>query len=435
MPPQQGVDPMHPDPPIVTDDGRPAKPGDEFRDFDPATQSSREEEATKDMATEEQARLDQQQYIPQKTAFDAASAAYPDARARYDAARTQAQREQPYTGIRFSARTTRELQVTPETQRYGHRQAAAEDFVASLGGMQLSERDQQAARAAHAAIMAGEDPQKVFKAFEASRAMGVKFGDTTTLQTQKDAAALDRAKVSAASPKDAFYRERALEGYAAGNRQDRGELRQELKDWETNTADVRKDAGVWKRLRMSLSNVKADNPVAQQDALLGLASVFRGGNAATKDVTTAVRTHLGGAEANAEGWMEQAATGKLGPEQQRTALAAVQNAVREHDEQLKEHYRSFVKRFGPGNGLESQAQPINGFMDSILEEHGLSAPPVYDNADPTSGAMGSTARPYQHKPKPAAPPARAPGAPPEIKARDKATKKKAVDDALGALGG
>jgi hypothetical protein len=94
------------------------------------------------------------------------------------------------------------------------------------------------------------------------------------------------------------------------------------------------------------------------------------------------------------------------------------------------HYRSFGKRFGPGHGLEAQATTINGFMDGILEEHGLAAPPIYDSADPTSGAMGSTSRPYKRK----VAPTRAPGAPPEVLAKDKA-KHKSVDDALKALGG
>lgn len=445
MPPQTGVDPTEsfgrpknfiPTGLTLTSDDGPVEPGlggppaspaptsIESRGFSPDVQSSREQ-ATKDMMTEEQAKMDQAAYAPQKTAFDAASAAYPDARARYDASRTTAERDRPYT-IRFGANDPG-VSIAPARQREQQRQQAATDFVTSLSGLSLSPRDQQAAQAARAAILAGEDVQKVHKQFNDHMVLGENFdfkhGENQFHEQEADKrAAMMGGFKGAQANLDAV---RADEARAAGNRSDRGELRQELKDWETNTADVRKDAGVWKRLRMSLSNIKADNPVAQQDAILGLASVFRGGNAATKDVTTAVRGHLGGAEANAEGWVEQAATGKLGPEQQKTALAAVQNAVREHDAQLQEHYRSFNKRFGPGHGLENQGATINGFMDSLMEEHGVSAPPIYDNADPTSGAMGSTRRPYQGKP-----PAPRRG-PPEIDARNRGKSKAALDEAMG----
>ena len=418
MPPQTGVDPLHPEPPVITDDGRPPSPT-LMRDYDPSVQSARYQD-TSDALAEQQARLDAQGHDQAQSAFESASAAYPQARAEYEARLRAAQGEQPFT-IRFGANDPG-VQISPEALRYGRRHAAADDFATSIRGLNLDDRGKGNAAAALAMLEAGRDPQAVYAAFDRAQATGQRFEDTTALQTQKDKAALERTNVAAASPKDQFYRERALEGYAAGNRQDRAELRQELDDWEKNTAGVQKDAAVWKRLRMSLSNIRADNPVAQQDALLGLASVFRGGNAATKDVTTAVRSHLGGAEATAEGWMEQAATGKLGPEQQRTALAAVRNAVKEHDEQIKEHYRSFVKRFGPGHGLEDQATTINGFMDSILEEHGLAAPPVYETADPTSGAMGSTSRPYR-KP----PPRRGP---PEVGARQRGKAASDLDAAM-----
>jgi hypothetical protein len=407
----------------LTSDDRPAPR------FSPEGQASRLQD-TKDMVAEEQARADQGKYSLSKTAFDASSAEFPGKQAEYAAAQRQAEGERPYT-LRFGANDPG-VQVTPEVQREQHRQGAAQDFANHVANMPLTPEGQQAAKVAHEMILSGQDPGVVFKQFNTALATGnmnaFKHGENQFHEGEADRRSAMAANGN--SPKDQFYRERTLEGFADANRKDRGELRQELDDWEKNTADIRKDAGVWKRLRMSLANIKADNPITQQDALLGLASVFRGGNAATKDVTTAIRGHLGGTEANAEGWLENAVSGKLGEEQQRTALGAVQAAGHEHDQQVMGHYRSFGKRFGPGHGLEAQATTINGFMDGILEEHGLAAPPIYDSADPTSGAMGSTSRPYKRK----VAPTRAPGAPPEVLAKDKA-KHKSVDDALKALGG
>jgi hypothetical protein len=164
-----------------------------------------------------------------------------------------------------------------------------------------------------------------------------------------------------------------------------------------------------------------------------LASVFRGGNAATKDVTENIRAHLSGLGGRAEGVAEGLESGQLGAEQRANAAQAARLALREHDEQLRLHYQSFKDNFGPGTGSDSEAAYLNGKIKAIMSEHGLEAPPVYGDANPATGALGSNRRPYQAQPKAA--PKRAPGAPPEVKAKDKALKNKAVDDALGAIGG
>lgn len=393
------------------------------REYDPETQGARYQ-ATSDMIAEEAARADQARFDNEKPAYDAAAAAFPGQQRDYQMAQRRAEEERPYT-LHMQPGDAG-ITVHGKSQQAA-REEKAQQFLASFDGVQLSPEEKEAVKMGYGSVLAGEDPAKAMAAFRTQR-MGVqnrafKHGENQFHEGEADKRTAMMAQGQSA--KDAYFLSRVQEGRAAGNRQDRGELRQEVGDWERNVADLRKDAGVWKRLRMSLSNINSDNPTGQQDAILGLASVFRGGNAATKDVTAAIRNHLGGAGARAEGWLEQAATGKLGPEQQRTALGAIQSAIKEHDGQIMEHIGSFDAQFGPGNGLEDQAAFLNGKRASILREHGLDAPPLYGDANPDTTRLGSTQRPYQGKPKKKPGPA----APPEVKAAGKA-KDSSLDAAM-----
>ena len=444
MPPQTGVDPTEsfgrpknfiPSGLTLTSDEGPVEeaqggppnnpaPGSvSSRGFAPDIQASREQ-ATSDMAAEEQARMDQAQYGQQKTAFDAASAAYPAERARYDASRGAAERERPYTA-RFGANDPG-VSFTPETQRYAHRQAAADDFVDSLHGVALDERGQQAAQAAHAAIMAGEDPQKVYKAFEAARTMGQTFdfkhGENQFHEQESDkrTAMMARAK----GPQASLDVVRADEARAGGNRQDQAELRRDFSDWESKVAALPLDAKSFKRLEFAARNINSDNPLQQKEAAEGLVGFFRGG-VTTASAQNFLLGHVSGLGGQAETAVEHVKSGKYGPQDLAVIAQAAKNAVTEQRDTAMRHAASAAVRFGPGSGFESLAPQVNAKVQGTLREFGVEVPPIYPDAGPAI-PLGSTARPYQGQPKPA--PRRGP---PEIDARNRGKSKAALDEAMG----
>lgn len=411
-----GRDPLNPE-----DAGKPSAVA--TREYNPETQAARYQD-TSDMVREEAAKADQQRFDQEKGAYDQAEAAFPGQQRDYQAASKRANEERPFTlhmdqgdqGIQLHGRS-----------KDAQREEAAQKFLAAFDGVNLSPEEKEAVRTGYGSIVAGEDPAKAMAAFRKQRAglqgQAFKHGENQFHEGEADKRTAMMA--SGRSAKDDYYRAAADERRAAGNHADRTEVRQEVQDWERNTAGLSKDAQVWKRLRMSLANIKSDNPVAQQDALLGLASVFRGGNAATKDVTDAIRGHMSGLGGRVEGAAEALQTGRLGDEQARNGIAAVQQAIREHDAQIMEHATSFARHFGPGNGYESQAKFLNAKLASFMAEHGLQAPQLYEDISGDTG-LGSKKRPYQA---PKMPP-RPGGAPPEIKAKDKGKASSALDEAM-----
>lgn len=460
MPPQTGVDPTEsfgrpknfiPTGLTLTSDDGPVEPGlggppaspaptsVESRGFSPDVQSSREQ-ATKDMMTEEQAKMDQAAYAPQKTAFDAASAAYPDARARYDASRTTAERDRSYT-IRFGANDPG-VSIAPARQREQQRQESADRFVESLHGMSLSPRDQQAADAAHRAILAGEDPSKVYKAFDAHMVLGqtqdFKHGEGLL----RDQAAKERALIAGPRNPGDFHVGQLHESQEGGTVRDQKAWLDDFKDFESKAGQIPLQGKSYPRLVQAVKNMNSDNGPLQRDAQSQLVSYFSGGGVVRKFEQEFLLSHLAGLGAQGETAIEHLHSGKLGATDLAVMKQATMRALQEQRDRAEELGTAIQRGFGPGTGHDYFGGNIDAKARMTLGAIGYDMPPMYPGAEPVQ--LGDIARPYRSQlhgrgqappPAPAPSPVRPPGAPPEIKARDKAKKNGAVDDALGALGG
>lgn len=124
--------------------------------------------------------------------FNEEKQSLPGRRAEFAAASRQAELERPYT-ISFGQGQP-ETTFDFKTQRYAAREQNAQDFLNSLPP-NMSPQDQEAARAAYGAIIAGQDPKAVLSAYQKERVglqgQGFKHGEGLL----RDAAALERAKV------------------------------------------------------------------------------------------------------------------------------------------------------------------------------------------------------------------------------------------------
>jgi hypothetical protein len=427
LPPESVSDPLHPEPPVFTDDG-PAPPSMvRTMGMAPDVQSQRISD-TQDMAKEEQNRLDQAKYGKEKSAFDTADAAYPEQRLAYNQAEKRAIDERPYT-IKYGPNDPG-VKVDVASQRYRGRQQAADDFLASLDGLNLDEQGKQAAQSAHARILAGDDPKQAIRGFQAER---VGLGNRQNSNEQK---ALDRAsreknaQTVAASPKDRNFESMIAERRASGTRQDLNSFRQDMSDWERNVAATAKDSGAYKRLKFALDNLESGNPVRQHEGAAGLVGFFRGANAVTSDAYKNIIGNVSGAGGRIEQAIESIQTGQYGEQNAAILRQAAHAAVDEQQQLMAQHHEAAKRLFGPGSGYENYAGNVNQRVSGVLHDLGYDGAPIYEAAGP-SAQLGSTHRPYQPPAKAAARPA---GAPPEVKAKDKAQKLKDVADALKQAG-
>jgi hypothetical protein len=378
------------------------------------------------MAAEEQKRLDDAQFGKDKSAYDAQAAAYPAQQAAYTADQRQAERERPYT-LRFG-KNDPGVQITEQQQRYSGRNAAVEDFDRTVAAMpNLSDTDKANALLARNEIAAGGDPKQVMKSFNLGHITGQKFGNTKELAGINNQASLERTKIMAAAKagqEDPQWA-KVEELRAAGNRQDRATFDREFSDWESKAAGLPLDAKAYKRLAFVATNLDSGNPTQQKEAAEGLVGFFRGG-VTTGAAQKFVLGQIGGMGARAQTALERVTTGKYGAEDLAILQQAAKNAVAEQQNLAQRHYESARRIFGPGSGNDELAGNINARVQGTLRDFGYESPPLYPEAEPMQ--LGTNHRPYQDKPP--APPTRAPGAPPEVQAGDKAKAKAALHDEL-----
>lgn len=150
---------------------------------------------------EQQARLDRYpaelaQAQREKARFDELTASLPARRQEHAAAAHQAELERPYA-LQFGDEPPVTMDVG--TQRYATREAAANDFLASLPP-NLSPQDRAAAANAHAAILAGDDPQKAIVAYNKERAGISEHGFKDVQGDKRDINRIEVAKINARKP-------------------------------------------------------------------------------------------------------------------------------------------------------------------------------------------------------------------------------------------
>lgn len=423
MPPQTGVDPLHPEPPVFTDDGKPPNPA-MFRDFSPSAQAARYQD-TGDALAEQQARLDAQKYSVAKQDFDHLAADYPAAKAEYEADRRTAENERPYT-LRFGANDPG-VQVTPQAQRYAHRQQAADDFAQTVAAMpNLSDRDRDAAALAHQAILAGEDPKQVFKQFNLERSTGqnqtFKHGENQFHEQEADkrTALMANAKGSFADPKVM----QAHEAQARGTANDINSLNRSIDGFATKFGEVTKEHRAWTRLDSALANLDSNNAVQQHEGASALVGFFRGGNMVTSDAYKNILGNISGMGGRLDQAIESISSGRYSDENAAILRQAAHEAVNQYKTQLRALQDGAVNAFGPGSGYENYAGNVNARIGGLFKTLGMPVPPIYPD-DPSAVRLGERVRPYMTPPK-----KRPPGAPPETRAKDKANHAKSLDDAM-----
>jgi hypothetical protein len=425
MPSAVGVDPT--EPPVFTDDGRP--PSVTVHDFSPEVQSSREQ-ATSDMAAEEQARLDAAGHDKAQTAFEAASQAYPHLRAEYDAKLAAAKGEQPYT-IRFGANDPG-VEVNPAALRYGARHAAAEDFAASIRGLNLDERGKANAAAALAALEYGRSKEQVYAQFDRAQATGQKFEDATALQSQRDAAALERAKIAGPRNPGDFHVGQLHEQQEAGTIRDQNFFLNSFKDWEQKAAQIPLQGKSYPRLTQALKNINSGNPALQRDAQSQLVSYFSGGGVVREFEQKFLLSHLAGLGAQGETAIEHLKTGRLGPQDLAVMQQATHMALQEQRQRAEELYDAAKGGYGPGTGFDYFGGNVDAKVRATLRAIGFDPPPMYPGVEPVQ--IGDIARPYRSQlgRTGSAPPAARPrrGAPPEVDARIRGKSASDLDSAM-----
>lgn len=158
--------------------------------------------------------------------FDASQAEVPAAHDQWLREKRSAENEVPYK-LQFGNEAPVTLDV--QTQRYQHRSANADDFLASHAGVAVTERDKAALRAAHAAILDGLPIKDAEKQFQAERVGIAKEGMTRELAGEHNDTTIEAAKIAAASRASVSQADRN-----AGDRENKDRLDRtdkDLKDW------------------------------------------------------------------------------------------------------------------------------------------------------------------------------------------------------------
>jgi len=413
----ESVDPLRP----------PADPFAErlvTHEYNPETQAARFQD-TSDMVREEQARMDAEKYGTDKAAYDKAAGDFPGQQLAFNEKKRQAEAERPYT-MKFGPNDPG-VTVDVASQRDRLRKERADQFLASFDGLQLSPKEQEAVRAAHGYVASGGDPKTAMQMFREQRLLGEKQEGSSDLQSQRDAAALERAKIAGprADGNLAVKIGQLHEGQARGAAQDIDRVNRSIDQFATKFGEATKEHRSYVALDSAVKNLESNNPTQQREGASALVRFFRGGNMVTSDAYKNILGRVTGLGGRIEDALTGLESGQFGDQKVTTLREAARSAVDQYKGQLREFEQGARNAFGPGSGYENYGGNVNARVGGLFQTLGMPIQPIYPEAPPPV-QLGERARPYKEPAKKK----RSGGAPPEVRAKDNAKASSALDEAM-----
>jgi hypothetical protein len=337
-------------------------------------------QATRDMTAEEQHGMDQDR-------FQASAEAFPAQQEAYTSARHAAEMNRPFAVTMGPG----EAPVTfdPATQRYSARTAAADDFLNSLHGVALDDRGKNAAGRAHAAILAGADPQKVMRSFDEEVKLGVKAGYGSELQGQKDEAAMARVKakplsIFQAGQLDVARNSLGLRAEEAGNR----EFQQFL-----TSQGYKADVGTMKDLVDTNRSLAVGNSALDVTAGAQFAKKAQGAGVLTDKDYDRFWSAIGGGEARPADWFDMAVSGEMGEEKRRIVVEGIRHKVSFEENRLKNVAVQADKKFGNEPWYKGTRMAYFDFLPGLPAQGAAAGPRIGTSGMPTRGGPPEVRRP------------------------------------------
>lgn len=316
-------------------------------------------------------------YDQELDAFEAQQKAFPGEQRAYEQKQRDAEGRRPYT-IQFpgAAGTTFDFQ----TQRTAKNQAAASDFLAAVGNMQLSPEDRQAAQIGHQMILGGQDPNKVFQQFQAERTLDAKqrfAGEQGDLNREGRE---NVARINASRP-------RASLQIGSGNL-DMRQFEQFQKDAEriAKRFGANVDIAGMKQLDAGLAGINSKNQALEQGVVFQITRSMQGVGPLTQQDVDAIRTNISGKLGSLESVLQRLNDGHLGDQEKAVfygALAArrkdlqnrMQNARGEVDRHFLRPGSPYRQWAGGDENIESEINTIFPGTTPTVKRDTLGPPP------------------------------------------------------------
>jgi hypothetical protein len=131
-------------------------------------------------------------------------------------------------------------------------------------------------------------------------------------------------------------------------------------------------------LQSAMTNAGSGNPLAEHDAQIQLARVFRG-TTPTEGEMHLLYNNLAGKVGNAwPAFVEKMSRGGLSPAERDILVESIGVAKQEQQEQIGHIIDSARETFGPGSGHENMAGNVNAKVRGLFRGAGVQAPDVFE---------------------------------------------------------
>lgn len=372
-----------------------------MRRFDPSVQGARFEGEQPDPGRFDAAANAFSDYQGQQDTFNKETQSLPARQTAYAAEKRAAEAERPYM-LKFGENDPGQA-IDMKSQRYGGRVLAADDFVNTVGQMNLKPAEMEAAKFARAAILNGADPDKVMKQFQEERTLGIKqdYGHAEGLL--RDTNRENVAKIRADAPQ-MDWKERVGLGNLALNAERLG--KGEFQDYLRNAGYKTEFAGL-KQLLQTAQQMKLHNSALDVAAGAQFARNAQGTGVLSNQDFDQFWVKIGSGEERTDDWFERAITGRMGEGKRRVVLKAIAAKLNGVSDNMRNMASQADLKYGNEPWYPGDRQMYFGVVPDL--------PPMGQAIGPRIGASGVPRK----------------GAPPEISKRLKA-KGSAVDKLLDA---
>lgn len=333
------------------------------------------------------------EFMGKRAQFETESASFPQRQAAHEANVRRAEATRPYTMSFGPGQPSMTFDF--QTQRFAGANAAAEQFLSNLPD-NMSPAQQAAARETYSAIKSGVDPQKAQAEFSRRLRLGVeqefKSGENVLDRQNRIDVVAERNKRPQVSPMVAIARGNlALSAEKQGNEQFQAFLRNQ---------GYKADVAAMKDLIDSSNALKVGNSMLDIGAGAAVARKANGSGVLTNQDMTRFWDAIGGVGARPENWFESVISGEMGEEKRRIVIEGVIHKVDAEQKRLANMAIQADKKFAGEPWYPGTRAAYFDFLPGL--------PDMGEAQGPRIGTSGV--------------PRKAKGAPPEIKAKDKAKK-------------
>lgn len=327
----------------------------------------------------------------------------------YSSDQTKAQDERPYS-LGFGNEPPVTFDVA--TQRYASRKAAAQDFLESFRGVQMSPSDQAAAVQTAAQIQSGLDPTKAGAAYDKARFFGVAEEGKNTRNAATNAATIEAAKQRA----KAFgmdWKETMARGNLAlsAEREGNSEFKALI-----DRGGYKTDYATMKDLVDTRRSLDPRNPALDTAAGAAFARKVNGSGVLTDRDYANFWQKVGGVGVQAEDWFNRTLDGEMGDEKRDILIDAVAEKLDADVNRLRNTALQADKKFANEPWYPGTRAAYFGFVPNLPDMGEAAGPRI------GTGGIPSSRRSTHLKVRG--------GGPPELDAKTKAKAKAALDEAM-----